>query len=464
MPNLTPTGANPRAVDSIPRLIARFAIPAIISGLVNALYNIVDQIFIGQGVGMLGNAATNVAFPLNTISTAMALLLGVGSASNFNLAMGAGDKERARRIAGNGFSLLAIGGVSLAVFVFLFLDQLLLLFGATPEVFDYARTYTGITTLGLPFIIFAVGGSSLVRADGSPAYSMLCVLSGALLNTILDPIFLFVFGWGIAGAAWATITGQIVAASLVAVYITRFKAVRITWADLRPRLKLLGAIAALGAAACFNQLAMMLVQVTLNNTLTHYGALSDYGSNIPLACVGVISKVNIVFMAFVLGISQGCQPIFGFNYGAGRYSRVRSTYKTAAFIVTGLSTVAFVLFQCFPRQIVSIFGQGSPLYFQFAQRYMRIYMMVIFANGIQPITSNFFTSIGRAKMGILISLTRQILFLLPLIVLFPIFFGIDGVMYAGPIADTAALTLAGVLMVREFRRMPAQDKPITAQE
>lgn len=458
----SPQSSNPLAVDSIPRLIARFAIPSIISGLVNALYNIVDQIFIGQGVGMLGNAATNVAFPLNTISTALALLIGIGSASNFNLAMGAGDRERARRMAGNGFSLLAIGGLLLAALVFLFLDPLLTLFGATPEVFPYARTYTGITTLGLPFITFAVGGSSLVRADGSPTYSMISVLSGAILNTILDPIFIFVFGWGIAGAAWATIIGQIVAALMVAFYAAHFKAARLTWADLRPRLQLLGAIAALGAAACFNQLAMMLVQVTMNNTLTHYGALSDYGSNIPLACVGVISKVNIVFMAFVLGISQGCQPIFGFNYGAGRYSRVRDTYKTAAVIVTGLSTVAFLLFQCFPRQIVSIFGQGSELYFQFAQRYMRIYMLVIFANGIQPITSNFFTSIGRAKMGILLSLTRQILFLLPLIVLFPIFFGIDGVMYAGPIADTAAVMLAVVLMMREFRRMPAQDKPVAS--
>lgn len=293
----------------------------------------------------------------------------------------------------------------------------------------------------------------MIRADGSPRYAMYCMLSGALLNTVLDPLFIFRLDMGIAGAALATVLGQAVSAGMAISYFPRFRSVHITWRLLRPRGDCMRAIAALGAAACFNQLAMTLVQITMNNTLTFYGALSDYGQNIPLACVGVISKVNVVLMAFIIGTAQGCQPICGFNYGAKNYPRVKKTYLTAAAVVTAISTAAFLCFQIFPRQIVAIFGEGSEAYFHFAERYFRIYMMLVFLNGIQPLTANFFTSIGKAKMGILMSMTRQILFLLPLIVIFPRFFGIDGVMYAGPIADGVAALLSAFLAGRELHDM-----------
>lgn len=453
--NLNPAH-NPLATENIGKLIFKFAVPAIISFLVSALYNIVDQIFIGQGVGMLGNAATNVAFPLTTISTALALLFGIGSASNFNLELGAGNKEKAGYIAGNGVTLLAISGILLSLIVIVFLDPLMIAFGATEQVMPYAITYTSITAIGIPFLIFISGGSQLIRADGSPIYAMVCMLSGAIINTILDPLFIFTFDMGIAGGAWATVIGQFVSALLVIGYFTRFKTVKLTIKYLRPRLTYSKAIISLGAAACFNQLAMTVVQITMNNTLTHYGELSKYGSDIPLACVGVISKVNVVFQAFTVGISQGCQPISGFNYGAKNYLRVKKTYKTAAVMVTVISTISFISFQLFPRQIVSIFGSGSEEYFQFAERYFRIYMALAFINGIQPVTSNFFTSIGKAKKGILLSLTRQILFLLPLIVIFPIIWGIDGVMYAGPIADFAAAVLAFALITKEMKSLDAK--------
>ena len=444
---------NPLGTAPVGGLIRKFAIPAIISMLVSAMYNIVDQIFIGQGVGMLGNAATNVAFPVTTIATAMALLLGIGGASNYNLEMGAGREKKASGIAGTALSSLAISGAVLCVIVVLFLNPLLTLFGATKDVMPYAVDYTGITALGLPFYILSVGGNHVVRADRSPTYSMACVTAGAAINTILDPLFIFGFGWGIKGAAWATVIGQVVSGILVVVYFWKFRKMYLEKSMLKPRLHYLKAITALGLASCINQIAMALVQIVLNNILRYYGAASIYGSDIPIACVGVISKVNQVFMAICIGISQGCQPIWGFNYGAEKYSRVRQTYRYSVTACTVIATGFFLCFQLFPHQIVGIFGTGSDLYFQFAERYLKIYMFMTFANGIQPMSSGFFTSIGKAKLGVVMSLTRQVIFLLPLIVLFPLFMGIDGVMYAGPIADAAAFALAIIFARRELMKM-----------
>ena len=444
---------NPLGTAPVGGLIGKFAIPAIISMLVSALYNIVDQIFIGQGVGMLGNAATNIAFPVTTIATALALLLGIGGASNYNLEMGAGREKKASSIAGTALSTLVITGVILAVAVLLFLRPLLSLFGATTDVMPYAVDYLGITAVGLPFYALSIGGNHIVRADRSPTYSMTCVLTGAIINTILDPLFIFGFGWGIKGAAWATVIGQVVSGILVIIYFGKFRKMYLELSMLKPSSECLKAIISLGMASCINQIAMAIVQIVLNNILRYYGGLSVYGSDIPIACVGVISKVNQVFMAICIGISQGCQPIWGFNYGAKKYDRVRLAYRYSMISCTAIATVFFLCFQLFPHQIVSIFGTGSDLYFQFAERYLKIFMFMTFANGIQPMSSGFFTSIGKAKLGIVMSLTRQVLFLLPLIVVFSLIMGIDGVMYAGPIADAAALSLAILFARRELVAM-----------
>lgn len=444
---------NPLGTAPVGGLILKFAIPAIISMLVSALYNIVDQIFIGQGVGMLGNAATNVAFPVTTIATALALLLGIGGASNYNLEMGAGREKKASSIAGTALSTLVITGVILAVAVLLFLRPLLSLFGATTDVMPYAVDYLGITAVGLPFYALSIGGNHIVRADRSPTYSMTCVLTGAIINTILDPLFIFGFGWGIKGAAWATVIGQVVSGILVVIYFGKFRKMYLEMSMLKPSSECLKAIISLGMASCINQIAMAIVQIVLNNILRYYGGLSVYGSDIPIACVGVISKVNQVFMAICIGISQGCQPIWGFNYGAKKYDRVRLAYRHSVIACTAIATVFFLCFQLFPHQIVSIFGTGSDLYFQFAERYLKIFMFMTFANGIQPMSSGFFTSIGKAKLGIVMSLTRQVLFLLPLIIIFSLILGIDGVMYAGPIADAAAFVLAILFARRELVAM-----------
>lgn len=444
---------NPLAEEKIGRLIARFAVPAIISMLVSSLYNIVDQIFIGQGVGMLGNAATNIAFPVSIICTATALLLGIGSASNYNLEAGAGRNDRAAEIAGNGLAMLVICGVVIGAVVLIFLNPLLHLFGVTKEILSYAQDYTGITAIGIPFLILTTGGNHLIRADRSPTYSMTCMLTGAILNTILDPLFIFVCHWGIKGAAAATVIGQVVSGLMVIYYFSKKRKMELKRSMFLPKAGYLKMIVSLGMASCINQIAMAIVQITMNNTLRYYGAQSMYGSEIPLACVGVISKVNMVFMAIAIGIAQGCQPIWGFNYGAHNYDRVREAYKKAFAICIVLGVVFFGCFQLFPRQIVSIFGSGSEAYFHFAERYFRIFMFVTFLNGIQPMSSAFFTSIGKSKLGIVVSLTRQIIFLLPLILIFPLFMGIDGVMYAGPIADGAAALVAIIFAEREMKAL-----------
>ena len=253
---------NPLATEKEGKLIAKFAIPAIISMLVSSLYNIVDQIFIGQGVGLLGNAATNIAFPVSIICTATALLLGIGSASNFNLCSGAGDHEKASRVAGTGLSMLVICGVIIAAVVLVFLNPLLHLFGVTAKILPYAQDYTGITAFGIPFLILTTGGNHLIRADRSPTYSMTCMLTGAIINTILDPLFIFGFHWGIKGAAWATVIGQIVSGIMVIVYFGRFRKMELKKEMFWPRGQFLKMILSLGMASCINQIAMAVVQIT----------------------------------------------------------------------------------------------------------------------------------------------------------------------------------------------------------
>ena len=296
-----------------------------------------------------------------------------------------------------------------------------------------------------------------MRADQSPTFSMVCMLTGAIINTILDPLFIFVCHWGIKGAAWATVLGQVVSGTMILIYFWKFSKMKLAKTQLIPHGDYIKEISALGMASGINQVAMAIIQITMNNVLRKYGAQSDYGADIPIACAGIISKVNMIFMSIGIGISQGCQPIFGFNYGAEKYSRVRETYRKAALASIVAGIVFFACFQIFPRQIISLFGSGSEAYFRFAERYFRIFMFMTFINGIQPMSSGFFTSIGKAKLGMIVSLTRQILFLLPLILILPLFVGIDGVMYAGPIADLAAAVITIWFVFRQFRDMKKKE-------
>lgn len=450
---LSGAGKGPLGTEPLGKLLRQFAIPSIIAMLVSAIYNIVDQFFIGHSVGALGNAATNIAFPLTMMCTALALLFGVGGASSFNLVMGEGKREKAPYFVGNASALLFGSGTVLFLVTELFLDPMLRAFGSPADVLPYAKEYVMITAIGFPFLIITTGGGHLMRADGSPKMTMFCNLSGAVINTVLDAVFVMGFGWGMTGAAAATVIGQIFSGVLVLRYLTRYKTVKLTGKHICPRWEYLSRIMALGAASCFNQIAMMVVQIALNNLLKHYGALSEYGEAVPIACAGIVMKVNQVFFSIIIGISQGTQPIEGFNYGAKKYDRVRETYLMA--IKTGmvLSVCAFVIFQVFPRQLISLFGEGNESYYKFGINYFRIFLAGTLINFMQPLTSAFFTSIGKAYKGMFLSLTRQIIFFLPLLFFYPYLWGIDGILYVGPTADGLAFIAAVLMVRREFRSM-----------
>ena len=433
-------------------LLRKFAIPSIVAMLVGALYNIVDQYFIGNRVGELGNGATNIAFPLSISCTALSLLFGIGGASAFNLAMGEGKSEKAAHYIGNSATILVGAGVVLSVITECMLPQLLMLFGSTADIFPYALTYTRITALGFPVLILSTGGAHLIRADGSPNYSMFCNLTGAVINTILDALFVFVFDWGMMGAAWATVIGQYISGALVIRYLCHYKTVKLRGVHLIPKLEYLGRNASLGLASFCNQLAMMVVQIIMNNSLTYYGRLSIYGENIPIACVGIISKVGMMFFSFIIGISQGLQPIASYNYGAAQYKRVKKAVLMALSVGLVISLCSFAIFQIFPLQIIKIFGEGSQEYYDFAVRYIRIYFFFIFINFVQPIVSNFFSATGRPKIGMILSLTRQIIFLIPLLIIMPRMMGIDGIVYAGPTADALAAITTISFFIWEIRK------------
>ena len=444
---------NPLGSQPIPGMLLKFAIPSIIAMLVSSLYNLVDQIFIGHSIGTLGNAATNIVFPLNTTCTALGLLMGIGGAAAFNLAMGARDTERAGFYAGNAFTLLVLAGTALMLLTELLLTPMLRFFGSPEDVLPYAVEYTRITAVGFPFLISSLGGGHLIRADGSPRYMLVCNLSGAVLNTFLDALFVFGFRWGMTGAALATVIGQILSFGLVVRYMRAYKTISLTIKYYLPRAEIISRVLSLGTAPFFNQMAMMVVQIVMNKSLRYYGRLSVYGESIPLACSGIIAKVGMIFFAIVIGTSQSMQPLVSFNYGARKYDRVLETYRLALIVSAVVSLAAFLAFQLLPRQIISLFGEGSEEYFRFAVRYFRIFMMMVLINFVQPISSNFFTSIGKPGKGVFLSLTRQIIFLLPLYLILPRFFGIDGIIYSGPVADFLAFLCTTVLAVKEWKEI-----------
>lgn len=452
----TETKENPLGYRSIPSLLRSFAIPSIIAMLVSSLYNIVDQIFIGQGVGYLGNAATNVAYPLTTICLAIALLIGIGSASRFSLYLGSGQKDRAEKVVGNGIGMMAACGIVYAVLVEIFMPVLLTAFGATDEIMPYAETYSRIVAVGMPFLIMTNGMSNLARADGSPKYSMTCMLIGAVINTILDPVFIFVFHLGVAGAAWATVIGQFFSFLFAIAYIRKFKSIDLHISDIGLDLRESLQTASLGMSNSLNQVAITLVQIVLNNSLTYYGAMSVYGKEIPLAACGIVMKTNAILLAIIIGLSQGSQPIIGFNYGARQYDRVKKTYRLAVTCNLVVSAAGFILFQFFPYQIISLFGTGDEMYFEFAIRFMRIFLFMVIVNGVQLLSSNFFAAIGKPVKGLVLSMTRQIIFLIPLVLILPLFFGLDGILYAGPVADSIAFIVTVIFIVREMRNMKVE--------
>ncbi|MBF0716029.1 MATE family efflux transporter [Gemella palaticanis] len=445
---------NPLGYMPLGKLLKNMAIPAIIANIVNALYNIVDQIFIGHYIGYLGNAATTIAFPITTICLSLGVMIGIGTAANFNLSLGKKEVYRAEKIVGSSFLFTIFIGILLCLLIRFNIDNLLYLFGATDDIFNYAKEYVSITTYGIPFYLITLATNPLIRADRSPKYAMFTVLIGAVLNIILDFIFVAILDKGISGAAIATVLSQIVSAIFVLNYYKHFKSITILKSNFKIKFNLIKDIIYLGMASFVFQISTTIIQITTNNVLKFYGNESIYGSDIPIAVSGIVAKINVIFVAIILGIVQGSQPIVSFNYGAKKYLRVRDTYKKVVSYAAVISLIFFTLFQTFPKNIISIFGSGSELYFEFGVSYMRYFMLFMFLNGVLIASSTFFSSIGKAQKGVFITITKQIFILLPTLILLPKMMGINGIFYAVPTADLFSFFIAITFIYIEFKKMP----------
>lgn len=439
--------------EKIGKLMRKFSIPCIISLVVNSLYNIVDQIFIGWGVGYLGNGATNVVFPLTMVCLAFALMFGDGSSAFLSLKLGEKKKEEAKKGVANGILTSIIVAILLCVIILGFLPQLLNVFGCTDALREYALGYGFVIAIGLPFMMIGTTLNSIIRADGNPRYAMTSMITGAILNIILDPIFIFVFKMGVEGAAIATVISQFVTFLMNILYIKKFKSIKMQKQDFKLKLTLMGQISMLGISSFITQMAIVVVMAFENNLLGKYGAESEFGSEIPITVLGIVMKISQILNSIIIGIAAGAQPILGYNYGAEKYDRVKKTLKIVLGLSLIVSTIAFILFQTIPDKLISIFGSGDVLYMEFACLAFRTYLMLCICNGIQIPAGIFFQAIGKGVKSAFISLSRQILFLIPAMVTFGHLFGIHGILYAGPFADGLAFVIATILLVAQVKHL-----------
>ncbi|CDB32527.1 putative uncharacterized protein [Clostridium sp. CAG:575] len=439
--------------EKIGKLIRKFSIPCIISMLVNSLYNIVDQIFIGQGVGYLGNGATNVVFPLVMIGLSFSLMFGDGASAYLSLKLGEKKKKEAEIGIGNGILLSTIVSIIFCIATLIFLPQLLKLFGCTENLKSYALTYGSIIAIGLPFSMIGTTLNSIIRADGSPKYSMITMVAGAILNTILDPIFIFVLHKGVEGAAIATVISQILTFVLNIAYVKRFKTIKITKDCLKLRVNVCKKIVTLGISSFITQMSIVCVMTAENNLLGKYGAESKFGAEIPITVLGIVMKINQILNSIIIGIAAGSQPILGYNYGAQKFDRVKQTLKIVLGSSVIISTIAFILFQTIPDKLILIFGSGDANYMEFACLAFRTYLLLCIFNGVQIPSGIFFQAIGKSTKSAILSLSRQIVILIPSMIILSHIFGIMGVLAAGPVADGLAFILAAILLAREIKHL-----------
>ena len=439
--------------EKIGKLIRKFSIPCIISLLVNSLYNIVDQIFIGHGVGYLGNGATNVVFPLTMICLAFALMLGDGSASYLSLKLGEKKKDEASKGVGNGIIISVIIAILFCGITLIFLQQLLNIFGCTENLKEYAIGYGRIIAIGLPFMMIGTTLNSIIRADGSPKFAMTSMVLGAILNIILDPVFIFIFHMGVEGAAIATILSQFVTFILNVFYIRKFKSIDVNKQTFKLKFSVVKRVAGLGISSFITQMSFVFVVAVENNLLGKYGAESKFGSEIPITVVGIVMKISQILNSIIIGIAAGSQPIFGYNYGARKFDRVKKTLKAVLGISVTISTVAFILFQTIPDKLIAIFGSGDSNSMEFACLTFRTYLLLCICNGIQIPSGIFFQSIGKSIKSAALSLSRQIVFLIPSMILLSSIFGLMGILYAGPLADGLAFAISSILLIIEVMHL-----------
>lgn len=449
MEHAVPQTQSPFATEPIGRLIVKFAVPSVIVLLVNSLYNIVDQIFIGWGVGYLGNGATNIVFPITIIALALSMMIGNGGAAYLSLKMGEGEVETAKKGVGNAVTLVTIVSILLAVIFLVWIDPILTLFGATDVLRPFALEYGFIIGAGLPFMMISAAISSMIRADGSPKYAMLSMVIGAIINVILDPVFIFVFQMGVKGAAIATIIGQVASFVVSVLYMPHFKSVQLNKSSFAPCAKVSVNIVIFGLSSFITQFAITIVMALTNNLLAKYGAQSVYGAEIPLTATGIVMKVNQIMIAILLGIATGTQPIIGYNYGAKSYHRVKKALEISLIASEIVSVAAFLIFQFAPMSVVSLFGSEEGLYNEFAVKAFRIFLMLCPLTGFQTIAAVYLQAVGKPVKSAILSLARQIIFFVPTALILPIFLGVEGVLWTGPVADGLAFLLSLAFLLYE---------------
>lgn len=447
--------------EKISKLLLKFSIPCVMGLLISALYNIVDQIFIGNSeLGYLGNAATGVSFPVICIANAFAWCIGDGAASYLSICSGRQDADRAHKCVGTGITVSTAISLVLAAVCLCFAQPLMRLFGASEQTLSMAVEYFQIIAAMFPFYLLMNIMNSMIRADGSPAYAMVAMLTGAAVNLILDPVFIFLMKWGIAGAAWATAIGQLASFLLCAVYFLRPKSFRLRLHSFLPDRQVLKDVVSLGSATFVSQISIVVMALVCNITLAHYGALSQYGQDIPISVFSIQTKVYTVVCNIVTGVVLGGQPIFGYNYGAGKMDRVRKTYRMVLLISIAVGAAATLLFQLWPELVINLFGAGDALYMEFAKKTFRIYLSLVSITCLVKMTTVFFQSIGKSVHAVISSLVRDILCFTPVAIFLSAALekenpgsGINGILLSAPIADAVAAVVILCLTLSFFRKL-----------
>lgn len=459
-----PKTKNPLGYQPIGRLLMKFAIPSVVSMLVNAVYNIVDQIFIGQGVGYLGNAATTVSFPIVTIILAVGTMLGAGGSAYAAIKLGEKNEAEAERTLGNMFVLLTAIGLVLTIVGLVFLDPILKIFGATPNNMMYARDYASIILIGTVFNLLGIGLSNMARCDGSPNVAMYSMITGALLNCILDPTYIFIFGWGVKGAAIATITSQIISTIILVYYFTKKGNMRLRFVNMKLKPSICKMAFSLGISSCITQLSSTVLQIVLNNSLVYYGNLTSVTGDVALSAMGIVMKISQIIVSICIGIGIGAQPILGFNKGANQPKRIKKTYKLASTIATSVTTIGWAMFMLIPHIILMLFGTADENFTDFAIKAMRVYDLGVFCAGFQITSTSYFQATGQPMKASILSSLRQLILLIPLILILPTQFGLDGILMAGPIADITSAIIVFFFIHHEMKKLDKQIAEETEEE
>ena len=450
--------------EPIGRLMGKYAVPCIISLLVGALYNIVDQIFIANAayLGSYGNAANTVVFPLTVIALAIAVMIGDGCCAYVSLSLGRGEPEAAKKSVGNAVVLSVASGIVLGVVYLIFIDPIIAVFGGTvnAETFRYAKEYFFYITLGIPFYMFGQAMNPVIRADGNPRFAMISTLAGAVLNIILDPVFIFVFGWGMMGAAVATVLGQIVTAALAVWYLLHMRHIGPHSADFRLNGHTCRETLTLGLTSFLSQISLVAAMAAINNMIRKYGALDavfgqEQYAQIPMAVVGIVMKFFQIVISIVVGMAAGCIPVVGFNMGAGLRGRVKSLFTRLLNAEALVGAVSLAIVELFPQQLINIFGAAneSAYYTQFAIHAFRIYLCMMVLACVNKACFIFLQAMGKAAASTALSMIREIVFGVGFALVLPVFFGLDGVLYSMPVSDILTFAVAVFLIIRTYREL-----------